>query len=129
MKIVADTSIFLAVALEEPEKDRIIEATAGHELLAPELLPYEIGNALTSMMKRRTLGPEEVISTWGAILAIPVELRGVDIRAALRLAGRFSLYAYDAYFLECALSSRCPLLTLDRRMSTVARAAGIEIVE
>ena len=46
MKLVADTSVFLAVTLEEPERARIIELTAGTELLAPEVLPFEIGNAI-----------------------------------------------------------------------------------
>ncbi len=42
MKTVADTSTFLAVALEEPEKSRLIEVTEGKELVAPPILPYEI---------------------------------------------------------------------------------------
>ena len=43
MKIVADTSAFLAVVLAEPERDWIVQATAEHELLSPEVLPYEVG--------------------------------------------------------------------------------------
>ena len=46
MKIVADTSAFLAVALGEPQGARIVAATAGHDLIAPEALPFEVGNAL-----------------------------------------------------------------------------------
>jgi len=52
MKIVADTNTFIAVALNEPEKDMIIRLTEGYDLVAPEVLPFEIGNALTAMMKR-----------------------------------------------------------------------------
>ena len=36
MNIVADTNIFLAVALEEPEKDGIITLTYGSDVIAPE---------------------------------------------------------------------------------------------
>ncbi len=61
MKIVADTNIFIAVALNEPEKDMIIRLTEGHDLVAPEALPFEIGNALTAMMKRNALEADEVI--------------------------------------------------------------------
>ena len=129
MRVVADTNTFLAVALDEPEKRQIIALTVGHDLLAPEVLPFEIGNALTAMMKKRTLDAGEMVSAWNAAQAIPVELRQVDMRGALRLAGRFKIYAYDAYFLECALSSRCPLLTLDQRLKVVARDAGVEILE
>jgi len=129
MKIVADTNTFIAVALEEPEKRQIIRFTVGKELVAPEVLPFEVGNALTAMVKKRALDPNEVISAWDVVQTIPVELRRIDIQAALGLAVRFNIYAYDAYFIECALSLRCPMLTLDHRMKMVARDVGIRILE
>ena len=129
MKIVADTNTFIAVALEEPEKRQIIQFTVGKELVAPEVLPFEVGNALTAMVKKRVLDTNEVISAWNTVQAIPVGLRRVDIQAALELAVKFNIYAYDAYFIECALSLRCPLLTLDHRMRMVARDVGISILE
>ena len=55
MKIIADTNTFIAVALNEPEKDRIIRLTEGHDLIAPDVLPFEVGNALTAMMKKNAL--------------------------------------------------------------------------
>jgi len=129
MKIIADTNTFLAVALNEPEKDIIIRLTEGHSLVAPEVLPFEIGNALTSMMKRKTLKVKEVILVWDVIQNIPVDLRRIDIKAALNIAMQHNLYAYDAYFLECARNLRSPLLTLDQRMKSVARTIGIKIME
>ena len=129
MKVVADTNVFIAVALDEPEKPRLIEVTSGSELVAPEVLPFEIGNALTALMRKRILEPEEIAAAWTATQAIPVGLRGLDIREALRIASRLKIYAYDAYFLECALSSRSPLLTLDRRLKAVAGEVGVEILE
>lgn len=129
MKLVADTNVFIAVALDEPEKQRIIENTSGCEVLAPEVLPFEIGNALTSLMRKRILKPDEIEAAWIATQAIPVELRDLDIQEALRIASRLNIYAYDAYFIECALSTRSPLLTLDRRLRTVAGQYGVKILE
>jgi predicted nucleic acid-binding protein len=129
MKIVADTNAFLAVALNEPERDRIIRLTAGHALVAPEVLPFEIGNSLTAMMKKRILRGDEVCAAWDALQRIPVELLRVDIRAALEIAARFDIYAYDGYFLECALSERLSLLTLDKSMKRIARSLSIHILE
>jgi hypothetical protein len=40
MKIIADTNTFIAVALNEPEKEFIISLTEGHDLVAPEVLPF-----------------------------------------------------------------------------------------
>ena len=129
MKIIADTNTFLAVTLHEPERDKIIRLTLGHDLIAPDILPFEIGNALSAMLKRRRLEPEDLLSVWDATQQIPVDLRNVNIRDALKVASQFNIYAYDAYFLVCAISLRCPLMTLDRRMIEVAQSLGVQIME
>jgi predicted nucleic acid-binding protein len=129
MKIIADTNTFIAVALNEPEKGKIIELTEGHDLIAPDVLPSEIGNALTAMMKKNALKKEEVVSAWEIVQQIPVDLRHTKIKSALSIAIKYNLYAYDAYFLECAENLRSPLLTLDVGMQMVAREIGISILE
>jgi len=129
MKIIADTNTFIAVSLNEPEKDSIIQLTQGHDLIAPDVLPFEIGNALTAMMKKSSLKKEDVISAWEVVQQIPVDLRHTDIKSALRIAIKFNIYAYDAYFLECAKNLRSPLLTLDIGLKRVARELGITILE
>lgn len=129
MKIVADTNTFIAVALNEPEKDMIIRLTEGYDLVAPEVLLFEIGNALTAMMKRNVLEADEVIMAWKMVQHIPVDLRRIEIEAALKLATQYNIYAYDAYFLECAISLHSPLLTLDRQMKVIAQKIGIQVME
>ncbi|WP_462324956.1 type II toxin-antitoxin system VapC family toxin [Desulfoplanes sp.] len=129
VKIIADTNTFLAVTLHEPERDRIIKCTLGHDLIAPDILPFEIGNALSAMLKRRRLEPDDLLSIWDATQQIPVDLRSVNIRDALKIASQYNIYAYDAYFLVCALSLHCPLITIDRRMIEVAYNLGIHVME
>jgi predicted nucleic acid-binding protein len=129
MKIIADTNTFIAVALNEPEKDSIIQLTEGCDLAAPDVLPFEIGNALTAMMKKGALKSDEVQSSWEIIQHIPVELRRIDIKSALTIATTLNIYAYDAYFLECAVSLKRPLITLDRGMQRIAREMGIVVLE
>lgn len=129
MQVVADTNVFLAVALNEPEKLRILKMTAGAELFAPEILPYEIGNALSAMVKRQRLSTAQACSALAAARSIPVRLLDVDIADALKLATDFRLYAYDAYFLKCARSVPAPLLTLDRHMRQVTAELQIPLMD
>ncbi|MBA2492962.1 MAG: type II toxin-antitoxin system VapC family toxin [Gammaproteobacteria bacterium] len=129
MSVVADTNIFLAVALDEPEKTNIVRATVGAEIAAPEILPYEIGNALTAMVKRRQIEARRAHDTYEVTQQIPVRLLAVDIGSALGIALRFDIYAYDAYFLDCARTLSCPLVTLDQRMLQVASEMGIKTLE
>jgi predicted nucleic acid-binding protein len=129
MKVISDTNVFLAVVLNEPEKDRIIHLTSGTDVVAPEILPYEIGNALSAMYKRKQITNKEALSAQRATSNISVRLVTIDIQEALRLAIEFNIYAYDAYFLQCAKSLSGPLLTLDNRMKQVAAELNIDILE
>ena len=128
MEVVADTNVFLAVALGEPERAWLIDATEATDLVAPTLLPYEIGNALSALVRRNALNARQALATWRLAGAVAVELVEIDVLAAVELAAQFNIYAYDAYFLQCALTRRCPLLTLDQAMTRIAEQLRIEIV-
>jgi predicted nucleic acid-binding protein len=58
---------------------------------------------------------------------IPVRKTEVDIYQALVLAGRFNIYAYDAYYLEVARRLDLPLFTLDVKMQEIAKTLNIKI--
>src|SRR5699024_7382705 len=79
MEMVADTNIFLAVVLDESEKSRIIQLTAGATVMAPEILPYEIGNALSAMVKRRRLCHAEALRAEHSAMQIPVRRVEIEI--------------------------------------------------
>ncbi len=129
MNIISDANIFLAVVLDEPEKDRIIQITSVLDVIAPEILPYEIGNALSAMIKRKQITHDEALSAQRASSLIPVRLISVDIQQALNLAIEFNIYAYDAYYLQCAKTLSRPLITLDKRMKQAAIKLNIEVLE
>ncbi|MDE0511149.1 MAG: type II toxin-antitoxin system VapC family toxin [Gammaproteobacteria bacterium] len=129
MDMVSDTNVFLAIALNEPEKDRVIQLTTDNGVIAPEILPYEIGNALTALVKQKKLTHDEALSAFDVTSRTPVRLVQVDIRKALELALEFNIYAYDAYFLQAAKSLFCPLITLDKRMQQIARTLNIQVLE
>jgi predicted nucleic acid-binding protein len=125
MIVVVDTSALLAVVLNEPQRPSMIAATRGCDLFAPAMLPFEVGNALTALLKRKRITPTEVLSAWNIFCQFPIDLKPIDISAALKLAMRHGIYAYDAYVTECAIAQRAELLTLDKRMQQIALAEGI----
>lgn len=129
MNVVADTNIFLAIALDEPQKEHIIEVTSDAVLSAPEILPYEIGNALSAMTKRGRISKGEALAAEKAANLIPVRLVSIDVQQALELAIEYNIYAYDAYFLLCAKSLVQSLMSLDKRMKQIARDLGINVLE
>ena len=129
MKLVADTSIFLAVALEEPEKKQLISVTVGAILVVPEILHFEIANALSCMNKKAKLNQQEIKTVYDIATSIAVMQKHIDIKKALQIALDYSIYAYDSYFLELCLETNLPLLTLDAKMKKIAKKLNIKIVE
>lgn len=129
MRIFLDASVFLAVALDQPERPELVKVTKQANLVAAAALPYEVGNALSAMVRRDRLTADEAVQALSAIRRVPVELMAVDIERALELASRHGIYAYDAYVLQCATAIRCPLLTLDKAMRRVAADLGIPLAE
>ncbi len=47
----------------------------------------------------------------------------------MKIALRFHLYAYDAYYLQCCIENKLPLISLDGRMCEIAGRLGIKVVE
>ncbi|MFH0795359.1 MAG: type II toxin-antitoxin system VapC family toxin [bacterium] len=129
MDIVTDTSTLLAVILAEPEKQRIVSLTTGHTLIGPGSIPWEIGNAFSAMLKQRRLRLSEAHRALGIFGSIPLRYVTVNLENALSLANKTGMYAYDAYFLDCALRHSAPLLTLDRSLGLAAKKVGVELLE
>jgi predicted nucleic acid-binding protein len=128
MDVVTDASALLAVVLNEAARDSVIKKTAGCRLVAPEVLPYEVGNALVVVRKKGRLSDAEVLRAFDSAQRIAVTLLPVTIPRAVKLAMQFGIYAYDAYYLQCCIENRLPLLALDTRMGEVARRLQIETV-
>ena len=129
MEIVADASAFLAVALDEADRDWIIDKTSGTAIVSPEVLPYEIGNALIAVKRKGRLTEREIHRAFDITQRIAVRLLPVNIGNAMKLAAKFDIYAYDAYYLQCCIENKLPLISLDVRMCDVAKSIGIKVVE
>ena len=129
MDIVIDTSALIAVIVAEKERDRIIESTLGHTLIGPGSIPWEIGNAFSAMIKQHRLGLTEAQRGLEIFHTVPLRLVSVDLKNAISIANQVKLYAYDAYFLDCAIRYSSPLLTLDRSLERAARKLGVKLME
>lgn len=129
MDVIADANLFLSVLLNEPERKRIIGLTSEVELLSPEVLPFEIGNALSAMYKRERLDLAQCSEVLKQFLGIPVRLVQINLENALSIALKNKIYAYDAYYLDIAMRLGKPLMTLDSRMRDVAIELGLKTLE
>jgi len=129
MDFVVDTSVLIAVILNEPEKPRIVRMTSGQSLIGPESIRWEMGNAFSAMFKKSRISLRQAQQALSVFEGIPIRYVDVNLRHALQLAHDNEIYAYDAYFLDCALRHKAPLLSLDGVMVAKAKSLGIKIME
>ncbi|MBW1752642.1 MAG: type II toxin-antitoxin system VapC family toxin [Deltaproteobacteria bacterium] len=129
MDIVIDTSALIAVIAGEPERNKIVELTTGNTLIGPGSIPWEIGNAFSAMFKQNRLTIDEAQKGLIIFDSIPLRYLKPDFVNALKISKQADMYAYDAYFLDCAIRQKAPLLTLDRKLRTAAQNLNVETME
>jgi predicted nucleic acid-binding protein len=129
MDVVIDTSALVAVIVGGPERSRIVEFTTGNTLIGPGSIPWEIGNAFTAMFKQNRLTLDEAKNGLVIFESIPLRYSQTDFVNALKISKQANMYAYDAYFLDCAIRHKAPLLTLDRKLKTSANNLNVETME
>jgi len=129
MKIVIDTSCVMAVLLNENSRSAIIDSTVGTQLISPEIIYAELGNALSAMFKKKRLVLDQANEVMIKFQKLPISLKPINVSRALELSYEHQIYAYDAYFLELCLRQNLPLLTLDESMIGIARKLHISIIK
>ena len=129
MNIVVDTSVIIAVIANEPEKDKLIKLTQGADVIAPQSVHWEIGNAFSAMFKRNRVTLEQALKAIQAYSKIPVRFVDVELEQSLEIAETLSIYAYDAYLIRCALKYKSPLISLDGNLVDSAKRMNVKIVE
>ena len=129
MDVVIDTSALVAVIVGEPERSRIVDLTAGNALIGPGSIPWEICNAFSAMFKQNRIALDEAEKGLLIFDTIPLRYTQTDFANSLELSKLFNIYAYDAYFLDCAIRHKSPLLTLDRKLKAAAQALNVETME
>jgi len=129
MDVVIETSALIAVIVGEPERDRIVEFTTGNTLIGPGSIPWEIGNAFSAMFKQNRLTIDEARKGLVIFDTIPLRYIKPDVVNALKISKQANMYAYDAYFLDCAIRHKAPLLTLDQKLKTAAQNLNVETME
>jgi len=129
MDLVVDASVIVAVLTSEPERAAIVKVTKNANLLAPTSVHWEVGNALSAMIKRRRLTLGQAKDAIKSYAQIPIRFVEVDLAESLEMAASQNLYACDAYLLACAVSQRIALISLDKALLRAAKAYRIETIE
>lgn len=103
----------------------ILQKTKDSILVSAKCLPFEIANSLSKQLKRELIALEQARKIFSIFNRLPIELVDVDFNNALEFCAQENHYAYDMFYLDCAVKNRCPLLTLDKKLSEIAVKRGV----
>ena len=118
---VVDASALAAVLFGEPEAEELVARLGDRQLLAPTLLPYEVGSVGLKKLQRYPSQRKAIREALGLFTRLGVRQVDVALEEVVELAERELLTAYDAAYLWLARTLGCELVTLDQALEAAAR--------
>ena len=115
---VVDASIVVIWFVPEIYSEAAIRfLTRNDELIAPDLVIAEAGNALWKKVIRAEILPSSAKEIIRNLIISPVKLYPSDLmlEIALDISIKHRRSLYDSLYLALAVSRRCPMVTADRR--------------
>ena len=129
MELVLDASAIMAVIVDEPESDFVIDCTQNSIIVSPHVVSFEITNGLTKMIRKGIISnKEKMINLIKSFQQIPIKFDENNLEKTLEIAWNYKIYAYDAFYLETAQRLNLPLLTFDNGMRRIGKEIGITIL-
>jgi len=90
------------------------------KLIAPQLLKYEVTNALRSALVQKRLTSRTAKQLLQEFLKLPIDYLEVEFEQVLTLAVKYKISAYDAAYVFLVKKKQLPLLSLDKKLAKVA---------
>jgi predicted nucleic acid-binding protein len=110
---------------------RRLAGVAREGALIPGLWDFEVLNGLRSAERRGRLTTAALANAIHGLHGLPVERdrRPVDGLRLTSLAAEFDISVYGAAFLALALDANLPPASLDVRLNSAAKAAGVHPIK
>ena len=123
--IVIDASCILEFLLNQDAKNLVVQKVGSSQLVAPQCLPYEVGNAVSKLIKRKLISIVDGVAVYHEFARIPIRFVEPDIPDSIVIAGNTESYAYASYYISVAKRLNMPLFTLDEKMKDAADSQGV----
>jgi predicted nucleic acid-binding protein len=133
MQLVIDASVTMAWCFEDeatPDTEAVLDRLQQDEAIVPPLWRLEVANVLLVAERRRRITEAQAARFVGLLGQLPIRIdpSAPDVSTLLGLGRRHGLSAYDAAYLALAERLAVPLATLDERLATAGRSAGVALL-
>jgi predicted nucleic acid-binding protein len=109
--------------------DRIRRQARNQRLHVPAVWPLEFANALWQLQRRRLLSDVQVDTIIDLVEPLDIVVHGETLmpRRLVAVSRKHDLTAYDASYLDLALTLRYPVACRDGPLKGALRAAGAKL--
>ncbi|MBO6557035.1 MAG: type II toxin-antitoxin system VapC family toxin [Pseudomonadales bacterium] len=119
MSVVVDASIVVAALTETDHRGIWAGAVmSGEELLAPDLMPYEVAQVLRRLERSGAIRSEQAYESFLVLGALDIQLYPFDDLNDRIWSLRHNFSSYDAAYVATAEIAGAPLATLDLKMAS-----------
>jgi predicted nucleic acid-binding protein len=131
---VVDASITLAWCFDDESTDStdlVLERLVHEGGIAPAHWSMEVANGLRFAASSGRVDEAAIVRARDIVQQLPIEVRPVETSTALFLieqARQHDLTVYDAAYLGIAEALGLDLATLDQRLASACRAAGVDLI-
>jgi predicted nucleic acid-binding protein len=124
--LVCDASVLFKLLVEEADSGRARALVAATEVIVPELVYAEIGNALWAYMRRMGIGIAEGQRLLDVLERAPLNVQPIRpyLRRGMGIASALKHPLYDCIYLALGESLQVPVVTADLRLLSVVRLAA-----
>ena len=117
---VVDASVFAAITFAEPDKPKFERLLAGHRLLAPTLVSYEMTSVCLKKIRAHPDQRDAFLEAFSKWCSTAIDLLDVPHEQAVIIAERTRLTAFDACYLWLSRRVGAELVTRDGRLARAA---------
>jgi len=131
---VVDASVTLAWCFEDETTDAsegLLRRLLSEGAIAPAHWPLEVANGLIAAERRGRLDGEKLIAARSVLTSLPIDVSSMDLDVALgtlEFARARRLTAYDAAYVDLAMSRSLGLATIDERLAAACRTVGVPLI-
>ncbi|MFW6457357.1 MAG: type II toxin-antitoxin system VapC family toxin [Planctomycetota bacterium] len=131
-QFVVDNSVVMSWAFEDEENsyaDAVLDSLETNEAIVPPIWPLEVANVLVVAQRNERLMPSDERRFVRLLQQLPISRADSEasIHDWVETARETGLSAYDASYLDLALSHNVPLATLDQQLRRAARQTDVDI--
>jgi predicted nucleic acid-binding protein len=125
--MIVDVSVILCAFFPDESQTQAQSVVRDHvagrvDLKAPDLLPYELANAVWQAERRGRISTEQASSIIQAMAGLNIEILSLDWAEMLPVARRFGRSAYDAAYLALAEKLGERFITANERLYNAVHA-------